>query len=133
MRWILDTNVLIYALTDHPDFAPRIRAAFAEARAQGIVLYIPVAVVAEALYVLEGPHFRYTRREAADALEAAVVAPGVECQDAGPVLFGLHRHRETGLDFVDGYCAGLARHSGGLLLTHDRGIARRTGAPVRHL
>lgn len=132
-RWILDANVLIYALIGHEEFGPRVRAALQEAQQRDITLFLPVAVVAEVLYVLTGKHFRYTRQEAADALLHVVLAEGIECQDQPAVVYALKRYRDTSLDFVDLYCAALAKDRNAQLLTNDQDIATKTGAPVRFI
>lgn len=129
-RWIFDANVLIYLITGHPQFEDRIRKRLAEAEREGHTIYVPVAVVAEVLYVLEGAHFLYTREQAVDALEKLIVTEGIECQDDTAVLYGLEVHKERNVDFVDGYCAGLAKEPGITLLTNDRKIGQRSHAHI---
>ncbi|ADU50754.1 PilT protein domain protein [Thermaerobacter marianensis DSM 12885] len=132
-RWIVDANVLIYILGGDVRFASRARAALEEAKAAGITLYIPVAVLAEILYVLrKSPEFLYSREDVAGALLRLVRTPGVECQDQEAVIWALQRYREKEIDFVDLYAAGLAVGSGDPVLTNDDDIVK-TGAPVRPL
>ena len=132
-RWIVDANVLIYILGGDARFAPRARAALEEAKAEGITLYIPVAVLAEVIYVLrKSPEFQHSREDVAGALLRLVQTPGVECQDREAVIWALQRYREKEIDFVDVYCAGLAVGSGDPVLTNDDDITK-SGVPVRSL
>lgn len=129
-RWIVDANVLIYIISGHKQFFRRAEAALQHAQSQDITLYIPVAVLAEVIYVLhKGKQFQYTREEVADALLNLIRLPGVECQDEEAVIWALMRFREKDIDFVDAYCAGLAIGSDTPVLTNDQDI-RKLGAPV---
>ncbi|HEY8414797.1 MAG TPA: PIN domain-containing protein [Thermaerobacter sp.] len=137
-RWIVDANVLIYIIDGRNEqFAPRARAALQHAQSQNITLYIPVAVLAEVVYVLlENEQFQYPRDQVADALLELVQTPGIECQDKEAVIWALKRFREKDIDFVDAYCAGLAMDSGDPVLTNDRDIiklGRQFDVPVRSI
>ena len=57
-----DTNVIVCALTGEPaPLAGRATKLLREAEAGRVSLVVPVAVVAEAVYVLGGRHFSFDR------------------------------------------------------------------------
>ncbi|MBX6377421.1 MAG: PIN domain-containing protein [Clostridia bacterium] len=127
-RWLVDTNVVIYLLTDHPEFRERLRVLRRRMSDEGARLVAVPAVVAEVLYVLEGEYFRMDRQDAASLLLRFCRAPEVECEDGEAVLRALKLHGERRLDFVDGYLAARCRSEGWALLTNDRGIGRKAEA-----
>lgn len=129
-RWLVDTNVVIYLLTDHPEFRERLRALRERLSDEDARLVVVPAVVAEVLHVLEGEYFQMARRDAAGLLLRFCRAPEVECEDAQAVLRALMLHAERGLDFVDGYLAVRSQAEGWALLTNDRelGAGPRAGS-----
>ncbi len=127
-RWLVDTNIVIYLLTDHPAFRDRLRALRDRMAEQGTRLVVVPAVVAEVLYVLEGEYFQMDVRHAAGLLMRLCRAPEVECEGGEAVLRALKLHAEQGLDFVDAYLAARSCAGGWALLTNDREIGRKTDA-----
>jgi len=118
---LLDTNVIVYALTGEPDpLAGRATKLLREAAAGRVSLVVPVAVVAEAVYVLGGRHFAFDRGRVMRALCGLVRAPGVSCDDLDAVLEGLAVYAFDGIDFVDGYLGARATAAGNCVWTFNR-------------
>jgi len=116
---LLDTNVFVYALGGSPpDLAARARQLLASAVAGHVRLHVTAAVVAEAVCVLSGWQFRAGRTDIADGLGVLLRQPGVVGDEVAAIQYGLIRFAE-GLDFVDGYLAGLARERGMAVATHN--------------
>ncbi len=128
---ILDTNIVIYLITGNEEYAERATYAIRHYTQGGCSVYLPVVVVAEALYVLEGKFFQYERDQATTALEKFILNSKIACQDKDAVLYALQRHKTTGIDFVDGYCASLAIQNQVDLITNDTRIVKHTTAPHR--
>ncbi len=118
---LLDTNLIVYALTGEPaPLAGRATKLLREAESGRVSLVVPVAVVAEAVYVLGGRHFGFDRIRMMRALCGLLRTPGVVCDDLDAVLDALAAYALDGIDFVDGYLGARATAAGSCVWTFNR-------------
>ncbi len=117
---LLDTNVIIYALTGQPPaLAERAKHLLREAEAGRVSIEVPVAVVAETVHVLGGRHFGFDRSAIMHALYDLLRRPGIRCNDLDAVLEGLGWYALHGIDFVDGYLCARGTGSGTCVWTFN--------------
>ncbi len=118
---LLDTNVVIYALTGQPPaLADRAKRLLQEAEAGRARIEVPVAVVAESVYVLGGRHFAFDRLAIMHSLSDLLRRSGIQCDDLDAVLEGLALYALHNIDFVDGYLCARGTGSGSCVWTFNR-------------
>ena len=125
--YLLNANVVLRFLRqDHPEMSPAARALFQAASRGEASLLLDDAIVAEVVYVLQGP-YKQARGDIAAALLALVRrAPAVRALRSAAVLEdALGRYRDhAGVDFAAALLAALAAERGVPVASFDRDLDR---------
>jgi predicted nucleic acid-binding protein len=122
----LDANVILrFLLDDHPDHSPRAAALIRRAEAGDLVLAVPLHILCEVLFVLEGQG--YGRQDISDGLARFCLVKGVEVEARELVLAALLLYKEHSADFADMLLHLLAETSGGAVWTFNRKCFQRIG------
>jgi uncharacterized protein len=108
---LLDTNVILRLLrADHPVHHAEARRLFEEADKGKLRLIVPVLVVAEVVFVLQG-FYRVQKAEIAKLINDLAASPGVVLLESSVVMRAVEIFGTQGIDFADAYLAALARAS----------------------
>ncbi|NCO41868.1 MAG: VapC toxin family PIN domain ribonuclease [Armatimonadetes bacterium CG_4_10_14_3_um_filter_66_18] len=117
----VDTNVLVrFLVNDDPRQAGRVRNRLKQAEAEGEVLFVPLLVLLETLWVLESA-YDVGRTEILDSLDDLLLLPVLRIEEAAMVrrLTSVARQTSTGLaDLLIGLAAQRAGCDG--VLTFDK-------------
>ena len=109
---LLDTNVILRLLgADHPVHHAQARRLFEEADKGKLRLIVPVLVVAETVFVLQG-FYRVQRAEIAKLIKDLAASPGVILLESSVVTRAVEIFGTQGIDFADAYIAALAEETG---------------------
>lgn len=125
--YLLDANVILRFLRqDHPDMGAAARALFQAAGRGEVCLLLDDAIVAEVVYVLQGPYKQERSAIAAALLALVRRAPAVRPLRSAAVLEdALGRYRDhAGVDFADALLAALAAERGVPVASFDRDLDR---------
>ncbi|MBX6395524.1 MAG: PIN domain-containing protein [Alicyclobacillaceae bacterium] len=118
---MLDANVILrFLLNDHVSMSPAATRLFEEAERGKIELFLDPLVMAECCYVLQGPVYRFPRRQIADVLTRLVLLDGVESDDPVRIVEALNLYGDRNVDFTDAYIAVSARQRGFQVASFDR-------------
>jgi predicted nucleic-acid-binding protein len=116
---IADANYLLrYILNDDEEQAREARATLDAAP-----IAIPVEVIFEVVYVLDGV-YRVPRAEIVRQIKDLIDDIGPDIPDSGSVLLALDYYAESKLDFVDCMLAAYCTTNGATLLTTDRKLTK---------
>ena len=125
--YLLDANVILRFLRqDHPEMGVAARALFQAAARGEATLLLDDAIVAEVVYVLQGP-YKQDRTAIAAALLALVRrVPAVRVLRSAAVMeAALARYRDhPGVDLADALLAALAKERGVAIASFDRDLDR---------
>mgnify|MGYP000880630413 CR=1 FL=1 len=122
----LDTNVILrYLLDDHPDHSKRALAIIEQAERGEITVRIPVHVICETVYILEGQD--YTRMQICDSLTRFLAIPGIRTEQLPAVQIALTLYRDKNVDFSDALLYAQCSESGDTVLTFKKKHFRRLG------
>jgi predicted nucleic-acid-binding protein len=91
-----------------------------------VALNVPVYVICEAVFVLEGQGF--TRQEISGALARFLAVPGVEASQAPQVLVALSWYRDKNVDFADALLYAESSDMGCKVLTFNKRHFQRLGS-----
>ena len=121
----LDTNVLVrFLVRDDAKQAQAVYARFKQAESSREVLWIPLAVVLETIWVLESAYDR-TRTEILDSLEDLTNMPILEFEKDQVVQDLLTQGKNSGLDLSDLLIALAAKQCGcDTVITFDKKAAK---------
>lgn len=128
-RRFIDTNVIIYHLTDnHPEHSPRCNALIEQVEAGEIEVTTAVTAVDEALRVLTRV-FGHTRANAAAHMSTLIEQPEIEIDHRRAVLEAITFWAEQGpLSFADCYHLALTAELGMTqIYTFDKKMGRYPG------
>jgi predicted nucleic-acid-binding protein len=119
---LLDANaVLRWILNDIPEQAARVRAVLMEADCR-----IPLVVLAEIVYVLEG-YYGLERNAIAKTVHDLLALDGELIQDAEEIRKAVDLFATTRLDFVDCVLAGYSNVRGCEVCTFDQALRKQLG------
>ena len=109
---LLDTNVILRLLrADHPLHHAQARRLFEEADKGKLRLIVPMLVVAETVFVLQG-FYRVQRAEIAKLIKDLAGSPGVVLLESSVMTRAVEIFGTQGIDFADAYIAALAQETG---------------------
>ena len=108
----LDTNVLVrFLVKDDEQQAKAVYMRFKEAETNKEVLFVPVLVVLETIWVLESV-YTITRQEILDCIDDLLLMPILEFETQSMIRSFVTSARETKIDLSDLLIAHSARFSG---------------------
>ncbi len=121
----IDTNVLVrFLVNDDPAQAEQVRQLFADAEQQRAVLFLPLLVLLETIWVLESA-YEVQRPDLIDALDDLLLLPILQFEQRDAVQATLAMATTHCVDLPDMLIAQSARKSGcEQVLTFDRKAAR---------
>ena len=117
----LDTNVLVrFLVKDDEQQAKAAYRRFKEAETNKEVLFIPVLVVLETVWVLESV-YKVTKQEILDSIDELLLMPILEFEAQSAIMSFVSSARESKMDLSDLLIANSARFSGcECVLTFDK-------------
>lgn len=117
----LDTNVLIrFLVRDNEEQAETIYRVFKQAESEKEVLFVPLLVTLEVIWVLESV-YEIPRQEILDSINELVLMPILEFEAQSAILNFISSARETKVDLSDLLIANSAKFSGcECVLTFDK-------------
>ena len=117
----LDTNVLVrFLVRDGKRQAETVYKIFKQAESDKEVLFVPLLVVLEIVWVLESV-YNIPRQEILDSINELILMPILEFEAQSAILSFISSSRETQMDLSDLLIAHSARFSGcQCVLTFDK-------------
>ncbi len=117
----LDTNVLVrFLVRDDKRQAETVYKIFKQAESDKEVLFVPLLVVLEIVWVLESV-YNIPRQEILDSINELILMPILEFEAQSAILSFISSSRETKMDLSDLLIAHSARFSGcQCVLTFDK-------------
>jgi len=118
---VLDTNVLIrFLVRDNEQQAEIIYRIFKQAESDKKVLFVPLLVVLETVWVLESV-YKISRQEILDSINDLILMPILEFEAQSAIMSFVSSARESKMDLSDLLIAHSARFSGcECVLTFDK-------------
>ena len=108
----LDTNVLVrFLVRDNEKQAKSVYRKFKEAETNKEILFVPVLVVLETIWVLESV-YGVTRQEILDSIDELLLMPILEFEVQSVIRNFVSSARETKMDLSDLLIAHSAKYSG---------------------
>ena len=120
----LDTNVLIrFLVRDNEQQAEIIYRIFKQAESDKKVLFVPLLVVLETVWVLESV-YKISRQEILDSINDLILMPILEFEAQSAIMSFVSSARESKMDLSDLLIAHSARFSGcECVLTFDKRVS----------
>ncbi len=117
----LDTNVLVrFLVRDDEQQAKAVYREFKQTEADKEVLFIPVLVVLETVWILESV-YEATRQEILDSIDQLLLMPILEFEVQSAILSFVSSAQESKTDLSDLLIAHSAKFAGcGCVITFDR-------------
>ncbi|MBW1837044.1 MAG: PIN domain-containing protein [Deltaproteobacteria bacterium] len=117
----LDTNVLVrFLVRDDKRQAETVYKIFKQAESDKEVLFVPLLVVLETVWVLESV-YNIPRQEVLDSINELILMPILEFEEQSAILSFIASSRETKIDLSDLLIAHSARFLGcQCVLTFDK-------------
>ena len=117
----LDTNVLVrFLVRDNEQQAEAVYRKFKKAETGKEILFVPLTVVLETIWVLESV-YEVTRPEILDSIEELLLMPILEFEAQSAIRSFVSSARETAIDLTDLLIACSAEYSGcECVITFDR-------------
>ncbi|MEQ8262750.1 PIN domain-containing protein, partial [Pseudohaliea sp.] len=121
---VVDANVILrYLLDDHKSLSTKARKIIDPAVGGERDLFVPQAVLAECVYVLE-KLYKVPRLEIADSLDALLAFKGIETHDAAASRMALQWYSGSRVDFVDALVLATAHAQGVGYASFDKDLGK---------
>lgn len=111
MNVLLDTNVVLRFLLNDHEHSKKALTMIEGAEDGRWTLRVSAAIIAECVYVLNGPVYKRPRTMVHTTLRDFLFLDGIECSEHDIVLEALRLFDDHNVDFVDSYVAAQAKMS----------------------
>jgi predicted nucleic acid-binding protein len=124
----VDTNILLRFLTGEPELqAEQARRLVEKCERGELVLKILPLVVAEAVFVLSGKFYAFSRADIAKELIQFLQTPSIEVESRDALIEALRLFDRHTIDFADAYLAAAACVEGCGLASFDQDFKKVAG------